>query len=160
MKLNLGSGTHPTDLPGWLNVDLTSRRCHVAADALALPFARAAFEAAYLGHFLEHIRWADLAALGVEIRRVVRRGGRVMVVGPDLVRALVRREPDAVLDAIADIGPGPERHKWLATQALTLDACRELRLRRIRAVNVAEVGPPEYPNPSRVGWQCAVEATV
>lgn len=159
MKLNFASGLHPTELPGWVNVDLRWHGVtgpHVYADGFALPFQAASFDAAYLGHVLEHIDFGSLPALGVELRRVLRTCAVVMTVGPDIDKAVATNQPASVLSSIADLYGGPGGHKWVATEDLTVRACEMLGLTRIAAVDVAEVEPPEWPNPTCAPWQCAV----
>lgn len=161
MKLNFASGLHPTVLPGWVNVDLLWHgvtRPHVYADGFALPFHAGSFDAAYLGHVLEHIDFDVLPALGVELRRVLRPCAVVMTVGPDIDKARATNQPPSILESIADLYGGPGGHKWVATEGLTVEACVRLGLIRVAAVDVAEVMSPDWPNPTCAPWQCAVVA--
>ena len=52
----------------------------------------------------------------------------------------------------------PKATDW--DRALPFQACELLGLTSIRPVDVATVGPPEYTNPCRALWQCAVEGAV
>ena len=52
----------------------------VRADAYLLPLARAAFDCCFFGFWLSHVPYVRLPSFLEELRRVVRRGGRVMVV--------------------------------------------------------------------------------
>lgn len=163
MKLNLASGLHPTNLFGWLNVDLPWHGVtspHVYADAFRLPFLSATFDALYLGHVLEHIEFGALPALGVEVRRVMCSGASVMVVGPDIERAKETGQPSWLLDSISDLNGGPGGHKWVADEARTVEACELMGFNRVTAVDVATVTPPDWPNPTCAAWQCAVAAVV
>lgn len=88
--LNLGCGPH--SFPGWVNVDVVESSV-IKPDVLAhrgqkLPFHDGHFTAAYLGHVLEHHPWDRVPDLLRDVARVVRPGGRIVVVGPDLVKAL------------------------------------------------------------------------
>jgi predicted SAM-dependent methyltransferase len=117
----------------------------------------------YLGHLLEHLRWEDqlLDAL-TEVRRVTRTGGRVMVVGPDITKAVAQKQPEWLLEAIIGGAPAssPGGHQWVATEGLTVQAMQRGGLCDVTPVDVATVVRPEWPNVSQASWQCAVTATV
>lgn len=160
MRLNLASGTHPTDLPGWVNVDLPWDGVvdpDVYGDAFALPFRTGSFEAAYVGHVLEHVPWGDLPAMLGEVRRVLAPGAVVAVVGPDIELAIATCQPEWLLRAIDTLGGGPGGHKWVATETLTVEALRAV-FPTAAAVPVGRVAPPEWPNVSTAPWQCAALA--
>lgn len=97
MKVNLGCGPHHAD--GWLNVDVAPEvEPDLCADVLTgLPIEDGAAEAVYLGHVLEHVPWDQVPVFLAEVARIVAPDGRVMVVGPDVDRAL-----DLVLAGTAD----------------------------------------------------------
>jgi SAM-dependent methyltransferase len=84
-KLNLGCDAYR--LPGFVNVDL---RCEgkvqpeVLADAARLPFADGAFDFIYAGHLLEHLYYDCVPAYLDEWRRVLRSGGTLALVVPDV----------------------------------------------------------------------------
>ena len=116
-KLHLGCGLNAVD--GWLNVDGSwnarlakfprLRRALAAARVISpeaatvpwradlrildvrdpLPFATGSFEAIYASHLLEHLFLADALRLLRECLRVLRPGGTLRLVVPDL-RAIVR----------------------------------------------------------------------
>lgn len=163
-KLNLAHGEHPTELPGWVNADLVwdgvrwAGTC-AAADAFRLPFADASFEAAYLGHFLEHVWWKDLPALMAELERVLVPGATVMVVGPAIERAVEQGEPDWLVDAVVGAGVGPGAHKWIPTEELHAIALEQAGW-TVNVIDVQDARPPEWPNPAhQARWQCAMTAT-
>lgn len=161
MKLNLASGLHPTGLPGWLNVDLPwdgVTGADVYGDAFALPFRCGAFDAAYLGHVLEHVPWGMLPVMLGEVRRVLHHGAPLAVVGPDIDKAVETGQPDWLLRAIDTLGEGAGGHKWVATEALTVDAMRTV-FPNTRPVPVASIDAPDWPNVSTAPWQCAALAT-
>jgi demethylmenaquinone methyltransferase/2-methoxy-6-polyprenyl-1,4-benzoquinol methylase len=56
------------------------RANRVRADAYRLPLARASFDSCFFGFWLSHVPYARLPEFLGELRRVVRRRGRVMVV--------------------------------------------------------------------------------
>lgn len=159
MRLNLASGQHPTALPGWINLDLPwggVDRPHVYADGRRMPFPDGCFEAAYLGHFLEHLPWESLAGALADLHRVLRPRSPVMVVGPAIERAVSQQEPQFILEAIIGEGDeGPGGHQWVATERLTLRAMCLAGLTDVSRVDVATVLPPEWPNPTTAAWQCA-----
>lgn len=116
-KLHLGCGLNAVD--GWLNVDGSwnarlakaprLRRALAAARIISpeaakvpwrgdlrildvrdpLPFDAASYEAIYASHLLEHLYLADALRLLTECFRVLRPGGTLRLVVPDL-RAIVR----------------------------------------------------------------------
>lgn len=110
--LNLGSGD---PVPGWLNLDCSPlflaprwmhhglamagfARCEPYRRAsygflrwtkmVRLPLAPASAEAVYCSHFLEHLEPRAIEALVAECGRVLRAGGVLRIVVPDLQRKL------------------------------------------------------------------------
>lgn len=172
MNLNVASGQHPTSLAGWVNIDLPWNGVtgpHIYGDAFRLPFRSRTFDRAYVGHFLEHLWREQIAAFVGELGRVMRPGGEVMVVGPDMAKAIETDQPVSILRAIVGDEPGrplgsaldgPGAHKWIATEALTVRAMREAGLQDVVPVDVADIAPPVWPNVSCAPWQCAVAARV
>jgi len=82
LRLSIGPGDKPID--GWTNVDLAQGQ--VIADVRrSLPFPDSCASHIYCSHVLEHLRNPDEAhAFLCECRRVLRRGGRLRVVVPDI----------------------------------------------------------------------------
>lgn len=156
--VNVGCGNHPQ--AGWVNVDVCS---DVSPDVVAagdrLPFASGTVDAVYLGHVLEHVRWADMVlAVLAEARRVLRSGGAVCVVGPDYDRAVAGGFDQATLDEIR-YGAGrwvSDVHLWCATGRWTGEAVRRV----FPAAAEVPVGDVDgWPVVSRVGWQCCFVAS-
>jgi predicted SAM-dependent methyltransferase len=82
-KLNIGCGGNI--LRGWLNVDFEPSPGAVYLDARNdWPLAAGAFDAALSEHMIEHISKADGAEMLAKIFRVLKPGGVVRVVTPDL----------------------------------------------------------------------------
>lgn len=166
MKLNVGSGEHPTtDMADWVDVDLIwygVKPPHgVHGDAFSLPFRDDAFDAAYLGHTLEHIWREDLARLGEELRRVLADNAEVIVVGPDMDRACEQHQPDWLLSAIVGESnmAGPGGHKWPPTEAATIAACELMGLKDIRPWRLELTMRPHWPNVSTASWQTCLKAS-
>lgn len=166
MNLHIGSGNHPSNLPGWVDLDLglyEDTPPTVFGSAFHMPFPDDTFDRVYMGHFLEHLRWEDelLDAL-TEVKRVTRPGGTVMVVGPDIGKAVATNQPSWLLEAIIGGAPAdsPGGHQWVATEGLTVLAMVRGGLTNVVPTDVAGVARPDWPNVSQAPWQCAVTATV
>jgi SAM-dependent methyltransferase len=90
--LNAGCGTHYAKK--WVNVDVwesdTTKPDVVAVPGEPYPFEDDTFDAVYLGHVLEHIDWRELPAYLADIRRVAKPGAHVLVVGPDVLKTILR----------------------------------------------------------------------
>jgi predicted SAM-dependent methyltransferase len=82
--LNVGCGLHFH--PDWVNVDVAPASGEViAADVRkGLPFADEVFDAVYCSHVLEHLPRQEAANLLWHMHRVLRPGGAIRVVVPDL----------------------------------------------------------------------------
>lgn len=82
LQINIGPGGSPVD--GWTNVDLGSG--DVFADLRRpLPFPDSSASHIYCAHVLEHLRNPDESHVFLrECRRVLRRGGKIRVVVPDI----------------------------------------------------------------------------
>jgi predicted SAM-dependent methyltransferase len=96
--LNIGCGgvTHPA----WINLDLASRNPNVRIHDLrrGLPFADGAVDACYSSHVLEHLAPAEADFFLAQQRRVLKPGGVLRVVVPDL--ATICRTYCRQLDAL------------------------------------------------------------
>ncbi|MFO1281225.1 MAG: methyltransferase domain-containing protein [Burkholderiales bacterium] len=86
IRINLGSGPHP--LAGWLNVDLdASARPDVVADlSRPLPFADACADFLHTEDFVAQLEPDALAGFLGECRRVLKPGGCLRLLTPDLAR--------------------------------------------------------------------------
>lgn len=82
--LNIGCGGHFHT--AWTNVDLVSVSPHVAEYDIrkALPYPDARFDACYSSHVLEHLTHEEAVRLIGEQLRVLKPGGIIRVVVPDL----------------------------------------------------------------------------
>jgi len=82
--LNLGCGSKTA--PGWINMDLVAAHPDVVAYDLrnGIPFDDEYFDAVYHAHFLEHISPEEAQGVLKECFRVLKPGGVIRVVVPDL----------------------------------------------------------------------------
>lgn len=168
--LNIGCGPYPAPKP-WINVD---QRNIPEADVVN-PSGRPVDVAepdsvhrVYLGHVLEHVRWEDVPEFLWEVRRLLRPGGSLGVVGPDVWKALSmwrtgnlsRRMLAQIMEShAADEGVTGTRHEW------NCHADRLAPLFEVAGfVNVQEWDIMELPGPwpvtARPKWQCAFTAEV
>lgn len=120
--LNLGCGAAFSTAPEWLNLDshpLPGRERHVVSYELALgiPFADGRFEAVYHSHFFEHLPRRMAEPFLRECLRVLRPGGILRIVVPDLERSL--RGYLACLEEARSGAPGAqERLLWMQAELL------------------------------------------
>lgn len=87
LKVNIGAGRFP--LKGWVNVDLPPAQLGINL-RWGLPLRDNSVRYIFMSHVLEHFYYPG-EALGIlrEIRRVLRPGGRVRIVVPDIEKWLV-----------------------------------------------------------------------
>ena len=113
--LNIGCGT--TFHADWVNLDATPASPEVRAHDLAdpLPFADGHFQGVYASHVLEHFPPDEGLRLLRECLRVLRPGGVVRIVVPDL-EAIARAYLEA-LDAAEKGEPaGESRYDWMTLE--------------------------------------------
>lgn len=94
-KLHIGCGGN--HLVGWLNTELCPRGDEIFLDATKpFPFADHTFTAVYSEHMIEHIPYANAVDMVRECFRVLRPGGALRLVTPDLafLRALLDGSSD------------------------------------------------------------------
>lgn len=117
--LNLGCGQARRD--GWINVDFQSTSPDVLAYDLRLgiPFADDTFDLVYHSHVLEHFSRAQGAFFLQECFRVLKPGGVLRVVVPDLediTRAYILALDTAL--ANTDNEDAQEKHAWMQVELL------------------------------------------
>ncbi len=113
--LNLGCGRRFH--PAWINLDASpaAPTIRVWNVTQQLPFADASFDAVYHSHLLEHLRPTEALPFLRDCRRVLRPGGTLRVVVPDL-EAIARLYLDALDDAWAGDPAAAEAHRWLVME--------------------------------------------
>ena len=88
--LHLGCGPHYLSFPGWINIDgnLFSPKDLWLDVTIGLPFSDQSIDAIYAHHFLEHLSEKGLRRILKESYRVLKPGGGVRFVTPDLRKAI------------------------------------------------------------------------
>lgn len=85
MKLNLGCQIHYFD--GWVNQDVVgddaNMKVDLVCDAVKLPYEDASVDFIYAGHLVEHFYPDTLPAAIAEWKRVLKPGGKLVIVTPD-----------------------------------------------------------------------------
>jgi predicted SAM-dependent methyltransferase len=83
--LNLGCG--PLREPGEIGVDLDPKAagCDIAANLLNLPFADGTVDQARLSHVLEHFPYRMAPTVLLEVARILKPGGKLIVGVPDML---------------------------------------------------------------------------
>ncbi|HEV8435098.1 MAG TPA: methyltransferase domain-containing protein [Thermoanaerobaculia bacterium] len=144
--LNLGCGEHFRR--DWTNVDFRSRDAAVQAHDITqgLSFAAASFDVVYHSHLLEHLRREQVAAFLSECHRVLRPGGVMRVVVPDLER--IARAYLAALDA-----GDAANHEWTVLEMYD-QAVRETPGGEM----VAVLSRQPLPNEAFILERCGAEA--
>jgi predicted SAM-dependent methyltransferase len=116
MKLNLGCGSRFN--PDWVNVDFVAySEGVIKCDLLSkLPFGDKSFDVIYSSHVLEHFTPVNAESLLWECHRVMRDGGVLRVVVPDL-EILVK----AYLKSLSECFDDPQSiavHDWATIQLI------------------------------------------
>ena len=117
--LNIGCGGHFH--PAWTNIDLVSTAPEVRAYDLrkGLPYAENSFDATYTSHVLEHLTPQYAKTSLQEQFRVLKKGGIVRVVVPDLENKA--REYVRLLDEMSSNTTSPntaQNHEWMILELL------------------------------------------
>ena len=129
-RLNFGCGTRHA--PGWTNIDFHGDGIHVRRVNLltGFPFPDNSFEAAYSSHVLEHFTPQQGAFLVREACRVLKPGGTLRTVVPDLEASC--REYLRIL-AMNDSDPEKATlYKWIKIELLD---------QLVRTASGGEMGP-------------------
>ena len=114
--LNLGCG--PRHHPDWINVDMAPGEGVIPYDlAQGIPFGEGCFDVVYHSHFLEHLTWRLAPTFLSDCFRVLKPGGIIRVVVPDLETIarlyLLLLEKSLKGDVIAQ-----QRYEWIMLELL------------------------------------------
>lgn len=115
-KLNFGCGYRYAK--GWVNIDFHSEHPEVLKVNLLgrLPFEEGTFDVVYSSHVLEHFAPATAEALLKECHRVLKPGGILRTVLPDLETAC--REYVRILDEVKTSELARKRYEWIILELL------------------------------------------
>jgi predicted SAM-dependent methyltransferase len=172
-RLNLGCDTYR--LPGFVNVDLRCEgqvRPEVRADVGRLPFADEEFDFIYAGHLLEHLYYDCVPAYLGEWRRVLRRGGTLAIVVPDVGTGMRRYAAGAYsLDHVLPqiFGQyyswdyGPQRHQYAYDYPRLVDSVSRVPWTTVGRLDFRNAPAAIAPHIGRVisdaDWQMGVVLT-
>ena len=112
--LNLGCGNRYVESEAWLNVDFAVRHPRVLAIDLRkkLPFHENYFDLVYHSHVLEHFTCTDAKNLLDECYRILKPGGIIRIVVPDLENIV--REYLHILDEIrSGVDDAQGKYNWI-----------------------------------------------
>lgn len=88
--VNLGSGTNI--VPGWINIDdfavPNETKDFLRGNALNIPLKENSVDYILMDQVLEHIAMADVVSVMYEIKRVLKKGGRCVIIVPDFEDAI------------------------------------------------------------------------
>ncbi len=111
VKVNLGCGTSMVE--GYINIDFVrpanADKSFLQADILNLPLESNSVDYIICDQVLEHIDMKDVSVALYNIRRVLKVGGRAVIIVPDFEDA-VRQW----LDARMNIGFTPIKYQWFS----------------------------------------------
>lgn len=175
MKLNIGPGPHYQD--GWVNVDVKAVEGIFKADVyvedpMVLPFEDNVADEIYAAHILEHIQWEKVPGYLNELHRVLKVGGQLIIIGPDVVRGIEMYKRGQIANLwYSDNDPGlmgimewphlPDwdapRHYWNCYEKRVLDILDPEKWES-RPVDITSKELDPYPVVSRIGWQFAILA--
>jgi hypothetical protein len=183
VRLNAGCGGHYVD--GWVNADADPAwadqernpggRLDVVADIRALPFPAYSVHSAMASHVFEHLAWPDeVIAAATDLGRVLvpageGQRGKLLVVCPDIERAVMCGEPHRLLEQIIawpqewnPDGRYPEKtppsgHAWTATSGMLAWALEQagLAIEQDCSGRLTTTEAAGWPVPDKGAWQCA-----
>ena len=120
--LNAGCGTHYAQ--GWVNTDVwesdTTKPDVKVTPGEPYPFDDNTFDAIFLGHVIEHIKWDAVADFMKDMQRIAKPNAPFLLVGPDVFKTIERwksnLEPWWMVESVmehADMNFQPDREdEW------------------------------------------------
>jgi SAM-dependent methyltransferase len=151
--LNVGAGEPWSHAPKpWINIDCRlSTTPDVVADIMDLPFADGTASRVYLGHVLEHLALDRMADALAELMRVLKPGGKILAVGPDVDKAARLHRLGQITDErlasdrAHDDGTGnPCLHQWDCTGPAVVKLLQAAGFWRVREVPITQA-PVDFP---------------
>lgn len=112
VSVNLGCGTHIVREPGWINVDnfvLNDDKSFLQADIRDLPLECNTVDYLLCDQVLEHMAMADVPVVLFHIRRVLKKGGRAVIMVPDFESAAKQW-----IDAHLNLAFDPLQYRWFS----------------------------------------------
>ena len=115
-KLNFGCGIRISE--GWTNIDFSSsdRRIRRVNLLAGFPFPNSHFDVVYSSHVLEHFTLDEASSLMSEARRVLKPGGVIRIVVPDLEET--SREYLRILDLPDSDADKLQLYEWIKIELL------------------------------------------
>jgi len=120
--LNAGCGTHYAQ--GWVNTDVwesdTTKPDVRVTPGEPYPFEDNTFDAVFLGHVIEHIKWDEVPSFMRDMQRIAKPNAPFLLVGPDVHKTIKRwkegLEPWWMVESVmehADMNFQPDREdEW------------------------------------------------
>jgi len=172
-KLNLGCDTYR--LPDFINLDLRREGQvipELLADVRRLPFPDAEFDFIYAGHLLEHLYYDRVPEYLQEWQRVLRPGGRLTIVVPDVGTGMRRYAEGAYqLDHVLPQIFGqyyswdfePQRHRYAYDYPRLVESVSRVPWKTVERLDFATPPSAIAPHVGRVistaDWQMGVVLT-
>lgn len=122
-KLEIGPGT--TSLGSdWHSMDMISRpHVNIQHDIrnLPLPILSESYDLVYMSHILEHIPWFQTVEVLIEIKRILKKNGRIEIWVPDLKKLVEAYLNPALVENDGWYRYNPEKHptKWFNGRLFT-----------------------------------------
>lgn len=158
MRVNLGCGRFKIN--GFVNVDIV-RNEHVKPDVMmdSVTYLRQqesdSVEFIYAGHFIEHLERVQALDLLKEAKRVLRPGGKMQIVVPDVEKALKMMKEGKLNINFQDVVLGDRSNRFeYHQQVFTLDILRKLCKQFFEEVEEVFHSPYWV---AAVGWQTTVQ---
>lgn len=110
--VNLGCGTHLMKEKGWLNIDnyeLSGDKSFLKADIRNLPLENNSVDYIICDQVLEHMAMADVPLVLFNIRRVLKKGGKCVIIVPDFEDAARQW-----LSQNFNVGYDPMKYHWFS----------------------------------------------